>query len=558
MRALAVYRDLFRNRALRRLLGGEFVSGIGDWLYIVALLVVVYRETRDPAILGLFSAVRMLPYILLSIPAGVVADRFDRRLVLLVGDLARGACMIGMGWVVAIHGPVILVMALAIVAACGSTFFYPAIGAYIPNLVQDERQLGPANSAWATLDNLGFILGPALGGLLLAVGGVVAAFLLNALSFVFVAAILWRLPPSRRAGPVVAVAAGDASAQAAAEEARSREAENRSLRRSMRSLVGVALLQATSWVLEGAVAVLTVILAIDVLRAGEGATGTLNAAIGVGGVSGAVIAGVLVLRRHLSLPIVAGGLALSLGFVALGIVPNLAVVFVAIAVGSAGHLVLDVLVATILQRVVHDSVLGRATGIIMAVGSIGEALGALVVPAALTVFSLTSTMTVVGALGLAGVIGSLLLIGPAANRPESPFEATFARVARLPLFAGVPAARLERALGKLHARPMTAGDVVIRQGDPADLFYLVQTGEVSVTIRQPDGEGHEVRRIGPDGVFGELGLLNGTARTATVTAGTSGVLLELDGHDFLELVGGAPAIRDRLLSRYEPGDVLPA
>lgn len=558
MRALAVYRDLLRNRALTRLLGGEFVSGIGDWLYIVALLVVVYRETKDPAILGLFSAVRMLPYILLSIPAGVVADRFDRRMVLLVGDLARGACMLGMGWIVAVHGPVILVMALAIVAACGSTFFYPAIGAYIPNLVRDERQLGPANSAWATLDNLGFILGPALGGLLLALGGVVAAFVLNALSFAFVAAVLWGLPASRGAAArPVAAADVDVAAQAADEE-RAREIERRGLRRSIRPLAGVALLQAMSWVLEGAVTVLTVILAIDVLKAGEGATGVLNAAIGVGGVSGAVIAGVLVLRRHLSVPIVAGGLALSVGFAALGIVPNLAVVFVAIAVNSAGHLVLDVLVATILQRVVHDSVLGRGTGIIMTVGSIGEALGALVVPAGITVFGLAATLGVVGAVGLAGVLGGLLLVGAAATRAESPFEATFARVTRLPLFAGVPAARLERALGKLRARPMSIGEVVIRQGDPADVCYLIQSGEVVVTIREGDGQEREVRRMGPDTVFGELGLLKGVARTATVTAASDGVLLELDGHDFLELVGGAPAIRDRLLARYQPGDAVAA
>ncbi len=559
MRAVAVYRDLLRNRVLTRLLVGEFVSGIGDWLYIVALLVLVYRQTHDPASLGLFSAIRMLPYIFLSIPAGVIADRFDRRLVLLVGDLVRAACMVAMGLIVALHGPVLAVMAISIVAACASTFFYPAIGAYIPSLVRDERQLGPANSAWATLDNLGFILGPGLGGLLLAVGGVVAAFLLNALSFVFVAAILWRLPPSR--GTARHAPSGGPSAdgsQTAAAAARAREVEVRGLRRSIRPLTGVVLLQTASWVLAGAVTVLTIILAIDVLKAGEGAAGTLNAAIGVGGVSGAVIAGVLVLRRHLAVPIVAGGLALAIGFAALGVVPFLPVVFLAIAVNSAGHLVLDVLVATILQRVVHESALGRGTGIVMTVGTVGEALGALMVPAAITIFGLGAALTVFGGLALAGVLVGLLLIGAAAARAESPFEAILARVARLPLFTGVPAARLERALGRLRARPMAAGEVVIRQGAVADLFYIVQSGELVVSVREPDGRAYEARRIGPDGVFGELGLLFGSPRTATVSAVTDGVLLELDGRDFLELVGGAPAIRARLIARYEPSALAPA
>jgi hypothetical protein len=76
MRALAAYRSLLSNRPLSRLLGGEFVSGIGDWLHIVAILVAIYRESNDPAILGLFGAARVLPYVVLSIPAGIAADRF--------------------------------------------------------------------------------------------------------------------------------------------------------------------------------------------------------------------------------------------------------------------------------------------------------------------------------------------------------------------------------------------------------------------------------------------------------------------------------------------------
>ena len=177
MSALAAYRDLLSNRPLTKLLGGEFVSAIGDWLYIVALLVVIYGETGDPLVLGLFGAARVVPYIVLSVPAGVLADRVDRRMVLLVTDLARGACMLAMAWVVAFDGPVLVLVVLSIVAACFSTFFYPAIGAYIPNLARDERQLGPANSAWASLDNLEFVVGPVLGGLLLAAGGAVFAFL---------------------------------------------------------------------------------------------------------------------------------------------------------------------------------------------------------------------------------------------------------------------------------------------------------------------------------------------------------------------------------------------
>src|SRR5436190_14857358 len=123
MGALATYRGLLANRPLMRLLGGEFVSAIGDWLYIVALLVVIYRDSGSPLVLGLFGAARVIPYIVLSIPAGIAADRYDRRLILLITDLARGAAMLAMAWVVATGGPVWALVVLSIVAACFSTFF---------------------------------------------------------------------------------------------------------------------------------------------------------------------------------------------------------------------------------------------------------------------------------------------------------------------------------------------------------------------------------------------------------------------------------------------------
>ena len=207
MAAFAAYRRLLANGPLTRLLGGEFVSAIGDWLYIVALLVVIYRETGDPVILGAFGAIRTLPYILLSVPAGILADRVDRRLILLVTDLARGGCMLGMAAVMLTGGPILVLMALSVLAAGFSTFFYPAIGAYLPNLVDDERQLGPANSAWASLDNLGFVVGPVLGGLLVAAGGTTFAFLINAVTFVAIAVVLWGLPPSLNVRATAAPAA---------------------------------------------------------------------------------------------------------------------------------------------------------------------------------------------------------------------------------------------------------------------------------------------------------------------------------------------------------------
>ena len=132
MSAFATYRELLANRSLVRLLTGEFVSSIGDWLYLVALLIVVYRESSDPVVLGIVGAARVLPYVILSVPAGVVADRYDRRLVLLSTDVARGSIMVALTVIVLVDGPLWTIVALAILATCFSSFFGPAIGSYPP------------------------------------------------------------------------------------------------------------------------------------------------------------------------------------------------------------------------------------------------------------------------------------------------------------------------------------------------------------------------------------------------------------------------------------------
>ena len=563
MNALLAYRRLLRNRPLSTLLAGEFVSGIGDWLYIVAILVVIYRESGDAAVLGAFGAARVLPYILLSIPAGLVVDRVDRRLVLLVSDVGRGLCMLGMAVTVATDGPVWVIVALAILAACGSTFFYPAIGAYLPSLARDERELGPANSAWASLDNLGFIIGPALGGLLLATGGVTFAFLINAATFAVISVVLWRLPPSiprreapaaRPASPAAPETAETAPGEAAAsirEPAATldREPSPVPVESVVRPMSGILLVRFVDGFINGGIAIATVILAVEILRAGEAATGFLNAAIGVGGLLGALVSGVLVLRRSLGPPLLVGAVALGLGAVVVGFSSTLALAMVGIAIVSIGVVLLDVVTTTLLQRVTTDAVRGRATGVLVTASSLAEAIGSLVLPVLITTFSVSLVFGIAGAtIVVAGVV-SVVLIGAAGTRASSPFEETLGRVSRLPLFTGVPAASLEAALGRLELVPVASGETIVRQGEAADRFYIVRSGSFVVT-QQVEGAVRELRRLGADDVFGELGLLHGLPRSASVSATSDGELLALAPDDFLELVRGGPALRGRLLGLY--------
>ena len=545
MAGLGVYKQLLANRPLTKLLVGEFISGIGDWLYIVAIFVVIYRESGDPALVGLFGAVRVIPYIVLSVPAGLVADRFERRLVLLVSDIWRGSVMVVLTVLVAANAPVLLIAALAILATCGSAFFYPAMGAYMPSLVTDERQLGPANSAWASLQNISFIFGPAIGGVLLALGGVTLAFILNALTFIVIAVILWTLPREAKK---------DVPAKVEAVAASSDLAPPSRPRVATLPLAGLGIIQIMVGFLDTGMQVLTVILAINVLHAGEAGNGYLNAAIGVGGLIGALGSGVLVLRRSLRGPLLIGAVTFGVGLAALGAFPVLLVALVTIAVAYSGALLLDVVLTTIFQRVVPDELRGRWIGVFVTGATLAGAAGALVMPVLVVNVGAAPVLGVSGLAVVVATVAGLALIGKAVTREPSKFEATLAEVAKLPLFSGVPSSRLESALARVHEAPVTTGQVVVRQGDPADRFYMIESGSFVVTQESTPGATPVVlRHLGANDVFGELGLLHALPRSATVTAEGDGVLLELAGKDFLELVGAGGPLRGRLLGLYSGG-----
>jgi MFS family permease len=553
---LATYRRVLGNSALTRLLAGEFVSSIGDWLYLVALLVVVYQRSNSAALLGVVGAARVLPYILLSVPAGMLVDRFDRRMVLLVTDLARGTVMLGLAALVWFNASLVAIIALTLLAATFSTFFGPAIAAFLPSLARDESELGPANSAWASLDNLGFVIGPALAGVLIAVGGLTFAFLLNAVSFAVVAAVLWRLPSrgSLAASAASAANAASATADAGAEGSSAAKPAGMSLwpklRELRRPLSGLAVINLVGGFVFGGLGVLTVVIAIDVLQQGEAATGYLNAAVGVGGLVGAIGSGVLVLRRRLGPPLVAGGLVLALGLVFLGSSGSLLPALLAMAVASAGDLVMEVVATTLFQRVVPDEIRGRAYGIMHTITVSAYAAGSLLMPIAAGVTSMVVVLAGAGIAMAAAVVIGVLLVGTAAigTATLDPVRATLLRV---PVFSGLPPTRLDLAAQRAEVRSVEPDEVVIRQGDAADRFYVIADGEFIVTQRQPNlTEPVELRRMHAGEVFGEIGLLSGVPRTATVSAAASGTLLSLDGPEFLELVGSGPGLTSQLLDLH--------
>ncbi len=573
---IAAYRTIAGNRNLVRLFVGEFVSNIGDWLYLVALLVVVYRESSDPFLLGVIGGARIIPYVVLSVPAGIIVDRFDRRLILIVTDLIRGAAMIGLAVNTFLDGPVLVTVGLAIFATCFAVFFRPSMGAYMPSLVRNEAELGPANSIYATLSEVTFIIGPAIAGLIIALTDLGWAFVINALSFLAPVLILWTMPSNNPRARKAAADPEDGAAEAVAISATTDDAAlavdgpaaapaamptEATVRDIFRPLAGLALLDVVTGFLWGGLSVALVIFAVERLGAGEDATGFLWAAIGVGGVLGAVASSSIVLRPNLGPVMLLGSAILGSGFVFLGIVDSLLWALIALAVVASGALLAQVVAETILQRVVPDAIRGRALGTLQTLSTVTYALGSFLVPVLMTTIGAQAILTIGGIAILLAAIGTFVLVGPAFQRAPTSEEAaaTLGRVARLPLFAGVSAAALEVALQRLIPVPVLAGAVVIREGEPADRFYIIESGRFAVDQKDPGTElPRRLRVMGPDSVFGELGLMHGAPRSATVTAETNGRLLALDGPDFLDLLNAGPDISGRMLDRYRASAAPPS
>jgi DHA3 family tetracycline resistance protein-like MFS transporter len=192
-----------RHRDFGLLWAGMSVSIVGDGFYQVALAWQVYLLSDAPTALSIVGAAVTLPNVLFVVFAGVLSDRFERRKVLMVADALR-LLAVGLMGALAVSGELALwhVVALSLVFGIGDTLFGPAFTALVPDLVPAD-ELAAANSVDAIVRPLGLnLLGPALGGLVIAGAGAGTALLLDAASFgvSFLALALMRPHPLAAGG----------------------------------------------------------------------------------------------------------------------------------------------------------------------------------------------------------------------------------------------------------------------------------------------------------------------------------------------------------------------
>lgn len=199
---MRVYLELLKRRPHFRLLwGADVVSWLGDWLSYIAVSLLSLNEGGSTLALAMVLVLHSLPYALLAPIAGPLADRMDRRTLMLLSNIGRFVLTLGMAGA-ALFSNVWLLQLLLLLRVSLSGFFLPAHNAALPRIVE-RSELLPANAlasaTWSTI----YTAGVALGGVLAALVGPTMAILLDASTFVVASVLLWFLPkmPPEQAPP---------------------------------------------------------------------------------------------------------------------------------------------------------------------------------------------------------------------------------------------------------------------------------------------------------------------------------------------------------------------
>jgi CRP-like cAMP-binding protein/predicted MFS family arabinose efflux permease len=533
------YRDLLgRNRDFRVLTGAFLVDSIGGWACSIVMVVWVFDQTHSPTWVAATTAAGWLPRAVFSTYAGVLADRYERTQVMLASALLAFLASAALTLVVAADGPVVLALACQAAGSIVYSGYRPAAQAVLPDVVS-ERDLVSANALFGALENLVVVIGPGLGGLLLVVGSPAEGVAVNALSFLGAALLVVRLRVRSR---------GDAG-QAGESTAR-QMAEGFKVLWQRR----IALVLVVFCCLDSGVYAASTIVNVPLshqLGTGNNGYSYLVAAFALGGVIAAGLANKLSASVRLAPVILLGMFALAMPFAAVSLVHNPYVAFAILSVSGAGMILVDVLAITALQREVPGEVQSRVFGIFES-AVVGSILVASFITAA--VLSATSLKTTLVAIGVGFSGAAVLGIGPVLKADRGSMARVRALAPRiallesLGLFAGASRAALERLASGATESTVTDGHTVIREGDAADALYVLTEGSVAVSAM---GEGKQSRRLrvmqAPT-YFGEIGLLRGLPRTATVRALSECTLLRIEGDEFFAAVQSA-GVSSSVLSR---------
>jgi MFS family permease len=560
---------VFRNPALRKLNLAFAGSAIGDWAYATAMAVWVYSVGGLTAV-GIWGTIRLVIMTLVTPFASILVDRYSRKRIMVSTDLLRGTVVFVCAILIMVEAPVWTVFVLATLTSVFAAPFRPAVAALLPHLVDRPEELTAANGTSSTIDSLSFFVGPALGGLLLTFTTVPVVMFVNVVSFLWSAALVAGIRvPHPTTVPAVAgtendspeateVSATETEGDTLVEEVEEVEEEKESFVQesiagfktiwSISDLRLVSLVYCAQTIVAGASVVYGIAMAVEMTNFGPNGVGYLDSMFGVG----AIIGGLVALGRASKMKVATdfgwGVILWAIPLLLAAVFPHAWAALLAVAIMGFGNPLVDVNAMTIVQRLGDDKVMGRIFGALETGLIAAMALGSVLMPLLLHLFGLQWALAVL-AIGISAVVlpfmGRLRRMNAALGEPEG------LRLLRaLPLFAPLEPKSLELVAQQLVRREVAAGEAVITEGAPGDVFYVVESGALTASFR-----GEVLSHQGPGDPFGEIALLRDVPRTATVVADEPTVLYSLDREAFLAAVTGNSEVSgqaDDLIARRIP------
>ena len=332
------------HRDFRIFYAGHLISVTGTWMQTVAQGWLVLLLTGSPLLLGVTQAVRTLPILFLSLPAGIVADRMDRRRIVLVADIVMLALSATLA-VLTLSGNVTIEAILLIGAGLGvaNAFEMPARQSLVVQLT-GRRLLANAIALNSLLFNTARVVGPALAGVIVAIAGPGTAFALNALTFVPVVASLLLISPR----PVERATARMGGAMR----------ETATYLRAQPVVAMLLLLLAGNTIFASGYLFLGPALARDLGQGAEG-LGLILSAAGVGAVAAGLRMAALAGRRGLARVLVVGALILAGSLVLVALSSWFVVTLVLMLAVGWGTVTYSATSNTVIQTIVPDVLRGR-------------------------------------------------------------------------------------------------------------------------------------------------------------------------------------------------------
>jgi MFS family permease len=282
----------------------------------------------------------------------------------------------------------------------------------------------------------------------------------------------------------------------------------------------------------GALLVLMIVLALDTLGLGEESIGWLNAAIGLGGLAGALVAARVVRLSSLGRCFIVGAIGWGVGVLALSGAPTGVLAFASLVLVGVANAFQDASAFILMPRLLGPEVAGRALGAFELVVMAGMGSGSLAAPALADGLGARTSLLVTGAaLSVVAIAYVAPFVRIDQEMPPPRPEAELLR--EVSVFAPLPLVVIEELALAAESRSFLDGEVVTREGDAGDQFYVVTAGAAACTV-----DGTPRPDLGPGAGFGEIALLRDVPRTATVTAVGRLEVLGLARDRFLTAVWG--------------------